>query len=368
MDPGLANPYGAALLATRTTMLSLFRAFLGTWAARAFFVVLVGAFGLWGIADVIRNVGHDTALATVGDRRIDPPEFQEAFRRELAQATRMMGSAEPTPAIKQAVATQALDRLVVQAAIAEEVARLGIVVPDAALRQTVFEMPAFKGPSGTFDRAQFDSVMRNNNLSEGRFLEIMRADLGQQQLLGAVGAGVAAPETLVKQAYAFAHETRVGELVELPLSAAADPKQPSDEDLQRQYENDQAAYSAPGYRRIKLVVLSPQTLARGIQVSDADIQAYYDAHKSDYVSEEKRAAEVIAAPSEDAAKKLADVVARRGRLGRDPETGHGGRRHPGRDRVVHARAASLDRAWPTRCSRPRRRRSPARSRRRSAGT
>ncbi len=90
-DP--ASLWCAASHARRTSHASVFRAFLSTWAARAFFVVLVAAFALWGIADVVRNVGHDTALATVGDRKIEPPEFQEAFRRDLAQVTRMMGAA-----------------------------------------------------------------------------------------------------------------------------------------------------------------------------------------------------------------------------------------------------------------------------------
>ncbi len=55
--------------------------------------------------------------------------------------------------MRQAVAEQALERMVIQAAIAEEVQRLGIVVPDDALRQAVFEMPAFRGQGGAFDRA-----------------------------------------------------------------------------------------------------------------------------------------------------------------------------------------------------------------------
>lgn len=287
-------------------MLALFRAFLNTWAARAFFVVLVAAFALWGVADMLRNVGHDNALAVVGDRRIEPAEFQDAFRRELNQVARMLGPrTEPTPQIRKAVAAQTLERLIVQAALSEEVQRLGIVVPDPALREAVFQIPAFRGPTGSFDRAQFDAVLRNNNLSEARFVELMRTDLAQQQVLGSVQAGVAAPEQLLKEMFAFQKQTRVADYVELPFSAAAEPAEPTREDLQRQYENNPAAYSAPAYRRIKLVVLSPDTIARQIEVSPEDVEAYYEQHKSDFVTPEKRSAEVIVAQDEDAAKKLA---------------------------------------------------------------
>lgn len=287
-------------------MMSFFRAFLNTWAARAFFVVLVGAFGLWGVADVARNFGQSTALATVGNRKIEPQEFQNAFRRNLAQVSRMMGgSAEPPPDVRRAVAGESLERLIVQAAIGDEVQRLGIEVPDAALRQAVYAIPAFKGPAGTFDRPTFDNVMRNNGMTEPRFLDLLRSDIGQRQLMETVQAGVATPDTLLKQVYAYQRETRSGEAVELAFSAAATPPTPTEDDLQREYENNPAAFSAPAFRRVKLVVLSPQTLAGGIDVSPEEIQTYYDAHKAEYATEEKRSAEVIVAPDEAAAAKLA---------------------------------------------------------------
>jgi len=287
-------------------MLSLIRSLLGTWAARAFFIVLIASFGLWGVADVVRNVGHDNALARVGDRKIEGPEFQEALRTQLAQVTRMMGGkTEPTPAIRQAVAGQVLDRLIVQAAIQNEVSRLGLAVPDDALRAAVFEVPAFRGASGAFDRARFEAVLRNNNLTEPRFLDLMRSDLGQRQLMEAVQVGAVPPEVLTQQVFAFQHETRVAQYVELPFAAAAEPPAPTEADLQRVYDNNPERYSAPEFRRIKAVILSPETVARDIEVPDADIRAYYEQHKAEYVTPEKRSVEVVVAQDEAHAREIA---------------------------------------------------------------
>ena len=287
-------------------MLSLFRAFLNTRAAKLFFVVLIIPFVMWGVADVARNMGQETALAVVGDRKIEAPEFQEAFRQQTAQVSRMLGGrTEPTPAMRRGIAGQTLDRLIFQAAIANEVKRLGIAVPDEALRQAVFEIPAFRGRSGAFDRTTFEAVLRQNNLTEGRFLEQMRADLGQRQLMEAVQVGVAVPEALLKPVYAFTKETRVAELVELPLAAAAEPPAPTDDDLKRAYADDPARYSAPAFRRIRAVVLSPDTIARDIEVPDADLAAYYDSHKAEFGGPEKRSLEVLVAQDEATAQKLA---------------------------------------------------------------
>ena len=288
-------------------MLALFRRFLNTWAARLFFLILIAAFGIWGVGDVVRNLGTTTAVATVAGQRIELPQVQEAFQQQMNQLNRMLGGRmQPTEDMRRGAAQQALDQLITQAAIAAEEQRLRLVVPDDALRQAVFSMPGLRGPNGQFDRAKFENILRSNNLTEGRFLELMRGDLAERQLMEAVGAGATAPDTLVRRLFDFQGEKRVAETVVLPFAAAPEPAAPSDAELHRWYDNHPDLYSAPEYRRIKAVILAPDTVAKEVPVSDQDIQAYYDAHKSSYVTPEKRSAEVLVAPDQAAAQKLAE--------------------------------------------------------------
>jgi peptidyl-prolyl cis-trans isomerase D len=288
-------------------MLSIIRKFLDTGYAKVFFVLLIVPFVLWGIAGVANTSGSSsTAVATVGAKTVEPTAFIAAYRQALTQITKQMGiTADPTPQIKRGVAAQALERLIVQAAIADEVIRLGIVVPDDALRQTVFDIPAFKGRTGSFDRTQFEAVLRQNNLVEGQFLQLMRDDMGQKQLMEAVQVGANTPNELLHQVFAFQREQRVAELVELPFAAAPEPPAPTEADLQRAYDDDPQRYAAPAFRRIKAVVLSPDTIAAGIDVPEADIQGYYQSHKSDFGAPEKRSVQVLVTQDEASAQKLA---------------------------------------------------------------
>lgn len=288
-------------------MLSVIRTFLDTKWAKVFFVLLIVPFVLWGIAGFTNNAGpNGTDVARVGDQVVDAASFQTAYRQMLTQVSRQMNiTGDPPAPVKRGVAAQALDRLIVQAAMAGEATRLGLVVPDEALRQAVFDIPAFKGRSGAFDRAQFENVLRQNNLTEGRFLQLMRADIAQRQLTGSLDAGARAPEELLHQVFAFQHEQRVAILVELPFTAAAEPPAPTPDDLKRFYADDPQRYAAPAFRRIKAVVLSPDTIARGIEVPAADIKAYYDSHAGEFGAPEKRSVQVLVAQDEAAAQKLA---------------------------------------------------------------
>ena len=76
--------------------------------------------------------------------------------------------------------------------------------------------------------------------------------------------------------------------------------------LQRWYDNHPDSYSTPEFRRIKAIVLSPQSLAPDITVTDDELHAAYDERKAEYLTPEKRSAEVISAPDEAKARALAE--------------------------------------------------------------
>ena len=286
-------------------MLATFRRSLNTWPARALFMLLVLAFAAWGIGDVIRNIGRGGAPAQVGSRRIDYPELQETYQRELAQLTRRIGNNDPSIEIRRSVAMQAIEQVVTQTALAVEADRLRLAVPDDALRRTVFDMPAFHGRDGTFDRALMDNVLRSNGLTEQRFLALMRDQLMQQQMLQAVAAGAAAPDEMAKQVYMFQHEKRIADTVDVPLAAAPPPPAPTDAQLQRWWANHPDRYSTPEYRRIKAIVLSPDTVVKDVQVSDEDLRAAWEQQKSTFSTPEHRSVDVILTQDEAEAQALA---------------------------------------------------------------
>ena len=285
-------------------MLAVFRRYLNTWPARLFFMLLVGSFSLWGVADVVRNIANDTAAVTVGGQKVEMPELQDAYRREVAQAQRSMGGAELTPDQRRMLAMQAAERLITQIALQQDAGSLGIAVPDDALRQAVFDVPQFRGQNGQFDRALMDNVLRNTGLSEKRFLDMMRDDLRQRQVMGAVRAGTAAPATLANQVFAIQQEKRVAEVVDVPLMSDAVPPKATDAQLERWWANHPERYSTPELRRVKAIILSPETLASEIQITDDELKAAFEQHKSEFNKPERRSVQVLLAQDEAVAQAL----------------------------------------------------------------
>ncbi|HEY0183467.1 MAG TPA: peptidyl-prolyl cis-trans isomerase [Rhodopila sp.] len=289
-------------------MISQFRRYADSWIARLFFVIMAISFVGWGISgEIFRLMGPPTWVAKVGGQTIEIPAFQTEYQRAMAQETRNLPAGqEATADLRRRVGQQTIDRMIAQAALGLELQNLRVVTPDEALAAVVRSMPAFQGSDGQFSRAVFTSVLQNNGYTEARFLDQLRADIAQRQLLSAVNGSVAAPDAEVKPLYESEFEKRAADTALFLLSAAPEPTPPDDAALTRWYQNHPERYATPEFRRIKAVELSPQSLASEVSITDAELQAAYDERKAEYQTPEKRSAQVISAPDEAKARALAD--------------------------------------------------------------
>ena len=288
-------------------MITAFRRYLETWYARAFFMIMVFAFIIWGVGDVVRLIGTSTWVAKVGGRTIEAQTLMAEYQRDIAAATRELPPGQEASAdLRRRVGETALQRLIGQAALAIELQDLRIFTPDKAVAEVAHDMPAFRGSDGKFSKPVFDTVLRNNGLTEARFLDMLRSDISQRQLLGAVAAGASVPDVLVKPLYEAQYEKRSADMAEFPLAAAPAPAEPDQATLHRWYDNHPDSYASPEYRRIKAIELSPRTLAPEITVTDDDLKAWYDQHRTEFVTTAKRSSEVISVSDEAKAKALAE--------------------------------------------------------------
>ncbi len=289
-------------------MISSFRRYLETWYVRAFFLVMVGSFVLWGVGDMLRVVGTSTWVARISGASIEVSSLETEFHRALATASRdLPAGQEASAALRREVGERTLQRLIAEAAMRKELTDLRIVVPDAVLAEATRLMPVFRGASGNFDRLRFESLLRANGLTESAFLAGMRDDISRRQLLEAVSAATRVPEAQSNPIYKAQFEKRSADLATFPIAAIPEPPTPDEATVHRFYDNHPDLYATPEYRTVKAALLSTRLMATEISISDADARAYYEAHLADHSTIARRSAQVISAPEEGAAKALAET-------------------------------------------------------------
>jgi peptidyl-prolyl cis-trans isomerase D len=196
---------------------------------------------------------------------------QAAYQAALNRAEQS-GQAQPDQATRQQLAMQALSDVLRKQVLAQEARHLGLAVPDAAVREMLDNIPQFQ-TDGVFDKAKFAQVLQQNNSSPDQFIADVRNDLRNRQLIGPVLAGVAPPDLMLRQIFAAVAEQRFASMVQIPVAGQPVPAAPDDTVLQRYWRNHPDQFTAPEYRNIKVVILSPALLAPNEQVAQADVDA-----------------------------------------------------------------------------------------------
>lgn len=289
-------------------MLTSIRSSLSHWIVKGLFAVLIVAFAVWGIEDFVRGGGAERSVATVAGETVSLAEATEAYQREISQLRRSFGGQfEPTEEVRRAIAEGTVARLVALRAISAEATQRGVTVTDEALRATILAAPGFQGPDGRFSRLLFESFLRNNGLTERRFLDLLRGDLMRQQLVGSVRAGAAAPQALARAVHAFHAEQRIADLVELPFMAAPAPPEPTEAQLARFHENNADLFSAPEFRQFDLVLLAAEDVAREIRLSDRELREAYAERRGEFSTPERRRIAQALLPDREAARAIAEA-------------------------------------------------------------
>ncbi len=98
------------------------------------------------------------------------------------------------------------------------------------------------------------------------------------------------PDSELGPIFASRYEKRSADIAAFPIAAMPEPPVPDEAAAQRWYDNHPDLYATPEYRRVKVVVVSPATVAPEITVSDQELQAAYEEHRGDYTTIAKRSA------------------------------------------------------------------------------
>lgn len=284
---------------------------LGKLLTAVLFGLLILSFAIWGIADWVNNPGGNT-VATVGNRTISTQDVREAYNTSLQQLQQQTRSAI-TPEMAQAMGLdrQVLSRLVGQAALDNGIDSLGLAVSDTAIARSIMDDRQFRDSSGNFNRSAFEAALLNANMTERDFVDGQREILPRRQFVEAFTAGLQPPAPMQAAVHRFISEQRDIRHFTLGTSAAGTIADPDDSALQTWFDARKAQFSAPEYRSVNLLVLSPEALAKPDAVTEEDARARYETDKVRlFGTPETRHLRQIVFPSAEDARKAHERLAK----------------------------------------------------------
>jgi peptidyl-prolyl cis-trans isomerase D len=169
--------------------------------------------------------------------------------------------------------------------------------------------PNFKGMNGQFDPARFQAVIRQFGYTEAHYLADQRKVSLRRQLTGTLAAGLAPSSTLMDALSRFQNEKRSAEYVRLGAAQAGTIDPPSPETLASFFDEHNAQFRAPEYRKIAFVAVTPEEVGKWSDVSDEDAKKLFEQRKDRLGTPEKRQVSQIVFPSVEEAQAARSRIA-----------------------------------------------------------
>ena len=281
---------------------------LGKTVMSVMFGVLIISFGIWGIADIFKGFGQ-SSLAKIGSTEITTEQFRNLFTDRLQQIGRRFGRPLTTEQARQfGLDRQVLQDVISDATLDETARRMGLGQSDADIVRAIQNEPTFKGLDGKFEHERFVQIIRQAGYTEQRYIAEQRKNALRRQLTGTIVAGIEPPKTQIEALVRFQNEQRSADFVRLTAAQAGTIDAPSPEALAAYFEDRKQLFRAPEFRKIAMLALTPDDIAKTITVSDEDAKKAFEQRRERYATPEKRQVFQIPFPNADEAKAASDRI------------------------------------------------------------
>ncbi|HEX2584457.1 MAG TPA: SurA N-terminal domain-containing protein, partial [Steroidobacteraceae bacterium] len=303
-------------------MLQTIRDKLSGWVAKIVLGALAVVFVFWGI-ELRSAYSASNYAATVNGDNISLNEAHEAWQRQQTQLQQQLHGDIPE-VLKKSQQQAIMDRLVNTQLLQQQVNKLGYGVSDEALVKALHDISEFK-VDGKFDPERYTGMIASLGRSKSQFEHDYRNQLALQRLQnGVVNTAFATPFEAAR-AQALLGEQRDVEFATLSAKSFLSTVNVTDAEVQSYYDANKNSFMTPETVGLQYVELKLADVASEVTVTEEALRSYYDQIKDKFSTGERRHAHhiLIAAGNgvdDAAAKKQADDLYAKLKSGANFET------------------------------------------------
>ncbi len=277
--------------------------------AKVIIGLLIVSLSIWGMDAIVGGFSGEPEVATVNGEDITEREFMRVVQMESQRRLSEMDNPDPSMLDEDRVRSEVLESLIQEKVMTQDAEEQGLELSDQDIDSLITQMPQFQ-VDGTFSRDRFVSAVRNMGMGVGEFRETMR----KQYVVNQIRAGIAQSGTVtdenVAQLLRIQNQTRDFRVVTLSEDSVSDQVEVTESEIEAYYQDNEDAFQQPERVDAEYIALSQEALADSTDVSDEELREYYEERSSELASEERRAAHILIEDGEDAEETMSTIQER----------------------------------------------------------
>ncbi|MNZ36962.1 Peptidyl-prolyl cis-trans isomerase D [compost metagenome] len=260
------------------------------WIAKTIIGVIVVLMALTGFDAIIRATNHENVAAKVNGEDITTAELQQAVEMQRRQLMQRLGkdfdaSLLDEKLLKDAALKGLLERKLLLLAAKDD----KFAFSQQALDQVILQTPEFQ-IDGKFSADRFDQVIRQMGYGRMQFRQMLE----QEMLIGQLRAGIAGSGFVTdSELQAFARlERQTRDFATLTFKADPSKIKVEDADIKAYYDAHRGEFMSPDQVVIDYVELKKSSFFDQVQAKQEDLDALYQKEISN-LSEQRDAAHIL---------------------------------------------------------------------------
>lgn len=247
-------------------------------------------------------------LAKVGSEEVT----EQQVRQQAQLMAKQQFQGNVPDALMPYLMQRAAQSLIVQKAVVYEADKMGLGVNDDELRGYLHQgqMGDMLFPEGKFigDQAYQQFISTNFNMGVQQFEQEVKAEIAQRKLLATIGSAISISDKDIREEVRHLDTKVKFQYAVLTLDDIKKEIRPSDAELKAFYEQNKQQYvnSIPEKVKAKYILIDTKKLEEGVTVTPDEVQQYYKQHQDDYRMAETVTVRhiLIKTPTADASGKV----------------------------------------------------------------
>lgn len=252
--------------------------------------LLVLSFLVWGVLDYYTRSEQDEIVVSYGDIEIRWSGLLNRFRDEVLQIKAKTGLNDLDGLFwNKDFLNYVLSMMVVEGSYDLVVDKLDLSVPNSLLGDVIAQNTQFQDESGVFRAQLFLDYLKNYNIQEEVYFNLVKIQILRSVLADAFNKGTVVPRLLYSPFRDYHFESREIRLLYLPYDGADSKSQkasPAAKELEILYEQRKEEFRLPEYRKYKLYSLTENDLKKGFYFSKDSVQEEYGKTIDQYKTED----------------------------------------------------------------------------------
>lgn len=248
------------------------------------------------------------SAAEVNGKSVSLESFERGVQDARANLVRQLGQKNADQLLSDPkemadLRQRVLRNLIDQELINQYVESLKLGASDEQVKHYIRSIPVFNTEKG-FDNQLYRTYLASQGISTDQFAAMTRSDVVMQQLNNVYLYTDFMLPTESESFAKYAFQERKVRLASINVQSLEDEQQVTDQDIESYYQQNRQLFETPERIKVEYLAIDAVALQNDAQVSEQEIADFYNANKGLYVQSARYSINAIKVKTEDDAKAI----------------------------------------------------------------